>query len=624
MEKDLEPQVLYMATYPPRECGIATFTKDVSSAIDRMFSPTLKSKILAMNSSGANIYNYPKKVALQISDSEITDYLETARKINRSRNIKIVNIQHEFGIFGGEYGNFLLPFLEILNKPVVLTMHSVLPTPNEQLRKVTREIAKRVSAIIVMTHTAVQILKEDYGVQTKIFVIPHGIPSTTFETQMREKNNLGLKGHLILSSFGMMGPGKGYEYVIESLPEVVKKFPDLLYLIVGETHPVVRKKDGEVYRNFLENKVKELKLEKHVKFYNKYLSLNEIVRYLKATDLYVCSSDNPNQITSGTLVYAMGCGMAVVSTPFLHAKDIVTEERGRLADFKNPEAFKASIMELLSDEKLRREIEKKAYHYTRQMTWSNVAMFYGRVYKEILRKEGIEIRELPRINIKHLVKLTDRFGIIQFAKQATPDINSGYTLDDNARALLTCAMHYEKFREYEQLKLIKTYLDYINYVKGQDGKLYNFVDKNKVINGSWSEDAHGRALWALGYLRSLDAIPQDLQNKAEKIFLESLPAASIMKSPRSIAFTIAGIYFFNKIKNSEYMKQNIKKLGDILMSHYKASSHEGWEWFEPYLTYSNSKLPEALFYVYDTTKETHYLDIAKKSLDFLIANTFSK
>ncbi len=623
MKKEVDPLILYVATYPPRECGIATFTKDISDSVDKRFFPTLKSKILAMNNNGTNIYNYPKKVIFQISDSEITDYLAVANKINKDPNIKLVNIQHEYGIFGGEYGEYIIPFLEVLKKPKVITFHSILPEPNEKLKKVTREIAKRVNAIIVMTKKGAELLHTDYNIGTKIHLVPHGIPNTSFESQKGEKRNLGFRDKIIISSFGMIGPGKGYEYAIEALPEVVAKYPNLLYIIVGETHPMVRKREGEKYRNQLESRIKELKLQKNVKFYNKYVTLSEIIQYLKATDIYLSTSDNPNQITSGTLVYAMGCGRAVISTPFLHAKDIITENRGRLVEFQNPESFKDAILELVSNTTLRKEMEKNTYHYTRHMTWQNVAMSYGRVFKEILRKDGVEVKELPPLNIKHLMRLTDKFGIIQFAKQSSPDLNSGYTLDDNARALLTCSMHYEKLKEYRQLKMIKTYLDYIDYVKSEDGKLYNFVNQSRVVDKNrWSEDAHGRALWALGYLYSLQEVPQDFREKAEKIFLETFPATSIITSPRAIAYTITGLYHYNKIKKSPYIVENIKKLANYLVSLYKTSSTTDWHWFEQYLTYSNSKLPEALFYAYNSTKDIAYLKIAEESLNFLIGKTF--
>ncbi len=624
MKRKVEPCIVYMATYPPRECGIATFTRDISDAVDRKLFPTLRSKILAMNNNGTNIYNYPKKVALQLSDTEITDYLAIAKRINQDAAIGLVNIQHEFGIFGGEYGEYLIPFLEILKKPAVITFHSVLQNPNEKLRRVVREIAKRVKVIIVMTKKAVEILHNDYKINTRIHVIPHGIPDTTFETQKREKRNLGMQDKIVLSSFGMIGPGKGYEYVIEALPEIVRKYPNLLYIIVGETHPMVRKKEGEKYRNMLESRIKELKLQKNVKFYNKYVTLQEIIQYLKATDIYLSTSDNPNQITSGTMVYALGCGRAVISTPFLHAKDIITENRGRLTEFQNPDSFKEVILELLDNNTLRKEMEINSYHYTRHMTWQNVATSYGRIFKEILKENGIIIKDLPQINIKHLLRLTDNFGIIQFANQSFPDKTSGYTLDDNARALLTCAMHYEKFKEYKQLKMIKTYLKYINFVKKKDGKLYNFVNKSKIIDETnWSEDAHGRALWALGYLYSLPDIPQDFRDKAERIFLETFPATSIMTSPRAIAYTITGLYYYNKIKNSSYIVENIKKLADFLTTLYKNNTKDNWRWFEQYMTYSNSKLPEALYHAYLSSKNQEYLTIAEESLNFMIEKTFN-
>lgn len=629
MKKE-DPTILFMATYPPRECGIATFTKDINEAIEQRFFPSIKTRILAMNNNGTNIYNYPKKVTLQLSDTEMADYFELAHRINSSRNIKLVNIQHEFGIFGGEHGEYLLAFLEILHKPVAITLHSLLPYPNQKLKKVVQEISKRANALIVMTKTGVDLLKDHYEIESseklKIFVIPHGIPNVTFETQQREKKNFGFENRTVLLTFGMVGPGKGYEHAIEALPKLVKQYKDVLYVIVGETHPMVRKREGEAYRNFLESRVKELKLQNHVKFYNKYVTLDEIISYIKACDIYICTPDNPNQITSGTLAYAMGCGRAVIATSFIHSKDIVTENRGRLVEFKNSESIQNALFELLASPQIRQEMEKNSYYFTRHMTWQNVAMSYGKMFKEILNENGveIEIKELPKINMKHLIKLTDKFGIIQFAEQTTPDKTSGYTLDDNARALLVSAMHYERFNEYRQLRLIKTYLDYINYVKSTDGKLYNFVNGEKIIDNTWSEDAHGRALWALGYLLSLDKTPKDLKSKAENLFLESLAVSSIMKSPRAIAFTISGLYFYNKVKKSDFVRSNIKKLADFLVSSYKNNSSARWQWFEEYLTYSNSKLSEALFYAYEETNNSEYLDVAMQTIDFLISKTFER
>ena len=625
MKKEDEPAILFVTTFPPRECGIATFTKDLTDAFDRRLSPKIKSRILAINSNGINIYNYPKKVQLQISDNEINDYIETAKKINSMKNIKLVCIQHEFGLFGGDYGDNLLAFLEIIEKPIVITFHSVLPSPNEKLKKVVKAISEKVNEIIVMTPAAVKILQEDYQIETPIKIIPHGIPTTTLESQEREKKRLALQNKIILSSFGMISSGKGYEYVIEALPEVVKKFPNLQYLIIGETHPIVRKKEGEKYRNFLQEKVKSLGLEKNVKFYNKYVTLSEIIKYLKASDIYISSSLDPKQITSGTLAYAMGCGRTVISTPFLHAKDAVTSDKGMLVEFNNPESFEKAIVSLLEDKKARKQMEKNAYYQSRYMTWPNVAFAYTKVFQKYISIEDPVLTKLPYINISHLLRLTDNFGIIQFARQTTPDANSGYTLDDNARALLVCTMYHNKFREFKQLKLIKTYLDYIKYVQEEDGKLYNLVSKKKKINKSqWSADAHGRAIWALGYLISSPSIPIDLKRQAEEILLKALASSSEIRSPRSISFIINGLHFYNTEKKSAAINKNIKKLADFLISLYNSSNKNNWHWFENYLTYANSKLSESLLYAYDSTKEKKYLELGLSTLNFLISKTFRK
>ena len=282
----------------------------------------------------------------------------------------------------------------------------------------------------------------------------------------------------VLTSFGLISPGKGYEKVIESLPEVVEKFPNLLYLILGQTHPVVRKEEGEKYRNFLENKVKELNLQANVKFYNKYMTLQEIIKYLEATDIYISSSTNPNQITSGTLAYAMGCGRAVISTPFLHAKDLLpNKERGLLAEFDNPKSFSETIFEILSNENLKKTMEINAYTYSRHMTWPNVALSYLNLFKKHL--EISNEFKLPEIKMDHLHTLTDDFGMIQFANHAEPDTNSGYTLDDNARAMIACSMHYNK--DPTLLKRINSYLNFICYIQHEDGRFFNYVDYARSI-----------------------------------------------------------------------------------------------------------------------------------------------
>jgi len=376
--------ILFVSSYPPRECGIATFTKDLTTAIDKQFNPVIKFKILAMNNDGVNIYNYSDDVTFQIDDTDIQDYINTAKKINNTDSIKLVNIQHEFGIFGGKTEKYLLPFLDTLTKPVVITFHSVIPNPNPKLKRIVQLFAEKVKCIIVMNEIAVDTLKNDYNVKNNIVIIPHGIHPVPFTTNLNAKKELGFDGKTILTSFGLIRETKGSEYVIDALPKVIEKFPNILFLIIGETHPILRKEQGEKYRNFLEQKVKNLNLQEHVKFYNKYMELEEILKYLGATDIYISSSNNPNQVTSGTVSYAMGCGRVVISTPFLHARDAVIPERGLLVEFRNSKSFTDAIIKVLSNPKLKEKMEKNAYDYTRHMTWSNVAQSYLQVFNKIL------------------------------------------------------------------------------------------------------------------------------------------------------------------------------------------------------------------------------------------------
>jgi glycosyltransferase involved in cell wall biosynthesis len=404
------PTILFMGTYPPRECGIATFTRDLMDSIDKRFSPIIETKVLAINDND-NIYNYSPKVMFRISDNDIADYIDTAKKINSAPEIKFVSIQHEFGIFGGEFGDNLLAFLELLEKPTIVTFHSVLPRPDERMVKVVREIAERVHGIIVMTKSGVSILQKRYGVTTPISVIPHGIPHISFEPQLKQKTVLGYEDKIILSSFGLMSPNKGYEYVIDALPEVVRNFPNLVYFIVGETHPRVREEDGEVYRNWLKKKAKSVGVQKNVKFYNKYITQDEIIQYLKATDIYISPSLTRGQITSGTLVNAMGCGRAVVSTRFLHAKDIINPKRGRLVKFKKPVEFSVAISELLSDKEKLKNIEKNAYQYTRQMTWENVAISYGKLFNEIINIPNHYLENLPEKEVIPIQALSPKISL---------------------------------------------------------------------------------------------------------------------------------------------------------------------------------------------------------------------
>ena len=621
--KEESSWILYVGTFPPRECGIATFTHDLANAIAQKM-PTLKAKVLALNRGAINIYNYSKEVIFEINESNIQEYIDVAKKINALSAVKLVCIQHEFGIFGGEWGSYLIPFLETLQKPIIITLHSLLPHPDDRLKNIVQSIARYASCLVVMTPRAIEILKKDYQIQSAIEIIPHGIPNVPFISSLKPKIKLGYKDKIILSSFGLVSEDKGYEYVIAALPPVVKKFPNLLYLIIGETHPIVRSLKGEKYRNFLEKKVQKLKLQRNVKFYNKYLTLQEILQYLQATDIYIASNLNPHQITSGTLAYALGCGRATISTSFLHACDTIqNEKQGILVDFKKPQSFTEAILKILDYPDLKIQMDKEAYAASRPMTWPNIALSYIKIFQKYSSLEQQSLKKLPKIRLKHLKGLSDNFGIIQFAQHTTADFSSGYTTDDVARGLISLCFYYQLFKKKNILPLIKIYLNFIKCTQREDGRFYNFINHNKKIDFKhWSEDAHGRAIWALGVMITTKSLPQKIRNEATFLFQKAIITTQKLKYSRAIAYALIGICKFNKITPSEQNIKDIQHKANFLITLYHKNSTPTWQWFERKISYSNARLPAALFYAYLATKKKIYLRIAKKTLDFLCSITF--
>jgi glycosyltransferase involved in cell wall biosynthesis len=627
-EKKQQKLIAYLATFPPRQCGIATFTADLTNAIDQMFTPSVESKIVAMNINEINPLPYSNKVIFQISQPNERDYINAAYNLNQIEKIKLINIQHEFGIFGGEYGSHLLLFLEKLQKPVVMTLHTVLPNPNEKMLSVVQTAMKYSKGIIVMTNYSKGILENDYGLDpNNIQVIPHGIHSVSYNSSESAKSALGFSGRLTLSTFGLLNSGKGIEYVIESLPKVVEKFPNVLFLVIGVTHPVVLKQEGENYRNFLINKVYELGLRDHVLFYNNYFHPNHLLKFLEATDIYISPSLDPNQTVSGTLSYALGSGRPVVSTAFSQAKEDITDKVGILVDFKKPQAFTDAIIKLLGDDKLRQQMGKNAYFRTRSRTWQNVALSYLKYFSQFVPELIPEQRKLPPIKLTHLTKLTDNFGIIQFAKLTEPDISSGYTLDDNARALIVATLHYKRFRTPFSLKLASIYLNFLCRLTRPDGYFDNFVNQNHDIDEEKnhqesSEDASARALYALAYVSTMKQIPKRLRHQAHSIFERSFRKNIAFSSPRAIAFYIKALSrLLSKWKEPKTLAA-LRYHCEQLMTLYEKGHSPDWEWFEPYLTYSNAILPEALILGYKITGEKKYLDLSEKTFNFLIKHTF--
>lgn len=623
MESDKEKKhnrILVISSYPPRKCGIATFTQDLTTAFDKRFNPAVKTEICAINN---RIYNYNSSVVYQINASDLENYVLLAREINSRNDIKIVNIQHEFGLFGGKYGNYLVPFLRALGKPIVVTFHSIIPRPDKVLRKVVGAISDSCDAMVVMNKSSKQVLEKDYKIAScKISYIPHGIPQVAFERSEGFKKNLGYDGKIVLSTFGLVGRNKGIEYAIRALPEIAREFPNVIYLVIGETHPSIPQREGKKYRRLLYREVSRLGLGNNVKFFDKYATLEEIIRFLQATDIYISTSIDKNQSVSGTLSYALGCGRPVVSTATEYAKNIIDGKNGVLVKTKNSKEISKEVIRLISDEKTARNMAARAYRDTRPMIWSNIAQSYLELYNRFAKLETEE-NKLLAIKFDHIVKMTDDFGIIQHARYNVPEKKFGYSLDDVSRALIACAMHYKRSPSPQLKKMMDVYIKFIDFAKRKDGSFTNIVSSSKKRDNSFDEDAQGRTVWGLGYVISLDYLPKDIKDKARGLLKSCMPLLKKIKAPRAKAFAIIGLYFYLKINSNGKLKNIFKKFSYYLLDLYKGNARADWSWFEDSLTYSNSKLPEALFYAYDLLKEKRFLKAAKSSLNFLESITLN-
>ena len=625
-QQDSLPEILFITSYPPSECGIATYTQDLMNAIKVKFDKSFSLKVCALERKETNL-EYPFEVKYVLNTADFEEYDNLARRINADANLDIVFIQHEFGLYGGSYGDYLLQLLAEINKTVITTFHTVLPNPNPELLSVVQSIATLSNGLVVMTQNSANILIREYDIAAeKITVIAHGIHlvSSIEHREVHEKNNLS--NRLVLSTFGLLSSGKSIETALDALPSIVVKFPNVLYLIIGKTHPGVVKNEGEKYRNFLFKKVVALNLQNHVRFINKYVSLDELLEYLQCTDIYLFTSKDPNQAVSGTLAYAFASGCPVVSTPIPHANEILKEAE-LMFDFGNSEQLSKAINYLLGNEKLRKEIGARGLQNTASYAFENSAIAHALLFEKMSNVKKSLTFTFPEIKLTHLKKMTTDFGMIQFSVFDSPDITSGYTIDDNARALISMGQHYELTRDESDLPYLKIYLDFIKFCQQPEGYFLNYVDVNRKFTSQNNEtnisDSNGRAIWAIGYLISLKKIlPKDMIEEAEDIFQKSFPTLETIYSTRSMAFVIKGLYYANKHRGAVQTSILIKTLANRMVQMYKHEAENDWKWFESYLTYANSILPEALLCAYEDTGAIEYQRIAKESFDFLLSVIF--
>ncbi len=603
--------VAVIGNYLPRQCGIATFTTDLVESIAAE-APDINCWAAVMNDKPEG-YSYPEKVRFEINQNKLADYRVASQFINISQT-DIVSLQHEYGLFGGQAGSHLLELMGDLRMPVVTTLHTVLKDPAPEYRNVMGKLADLSDKLVVMSRKACEFLKDIYGVpDEKIAFIHHGIPDTPFIDSSFYKDKFGVEGKKVLLTFGLLSPNKGIEDMLQALPSVIDKYPDVVYIILGATHPHVLKLHGEAYRLMLQQLVRKLDIGKHVIFQNRFVALKELCEFLGIADIYITPYREEAQITSGTLAYAMGTGKAVISTPYWYATEMLAEGRGRIVPFGDPHALAEQITGLFENDAERHAIRKKAYTFSREAVWKEVARKYLQVFSEARQNRVCRPRprhsyvenitaitnfDLPEIKLDHLKALTDDTGILQHATYTIPHRTHGYCTDDNARALLVAAMG-QKYLSPNGLGLDRLsghYLGFLLYAYNEEnGRFRNFMTYSRQwLEQTGSEDAHGRALWCLGKAVSFLDDPGHLAMNAT-LFSKALPAAESFRSPRAIAFCLVGIHaYLQKFSGDSEVSRIRKVLADRLFNQFKNNATDDWPWLENALNYANGKLSHAL------------------------------
>lgn len=629
--------ISFISSFVPRQCGIATFTSDLANSINSPDNGEHHISVTALNDTTEG-YKYPSEVKFEIKDKTPNDFKEAAYYLNLS-DADIISIQHEFGLYGGDAGSNILQLVEQLHKPSVVTLHTVLENPSNEQLKVIKELSERTSYLVVMSKRAVEMLIDIYGVPAeKIKYIPHGAHDVPFLDTAYYKDKFRLSEKKVLLTFGLLGPGKGLEDVINALPEVVKKYPNVMYIILGATHPNVKRQFGESYRNSLENLVKKNGLENNVMFINRFVSTKELLEFLLMSDIYVSPYHHKEQIVSGTLTYAIASGKAVISTPYWYAEEALSNERGVIVPPKDPQALSRALTELLLDENKRNRLRKKAYDSGREMIWSNVGQMYAKVFYEAIEEfksrtdpyirlaKTQTMPALPDVNLTHLKNMTDDTGILQHAVYSIPNPHEGYCTDDNARALLAAVLYKMIYNDDSIDRCLNTYLMFVYYAYNKETGLFrNFMSYDrKWLEDVGSEDANGRVIYTLGYIIK-NTSSQSILGLVNSLFEQSIKNMVDFKSPRSISYIIIGcVFYLNKFSGASEIKKICNTLIDRLHKYYIDNRTDDWKWFENHLTYVNSRLPQALLMGGHYKNDKKIIADALESLEWLYEQLYDK
>ena len=625
-------KVAFVGDYLPRKCGIATFTSDLLTAVAAE-CPACECFAVPVNDREGG-YEYPEAVRFEMEEQDVASYQRAADFLNIS-NVDVVCLQHEFGIFGGPAGSHVLALLRELKMPVVTTLHTALHAPNPDQRRVMKELVARSTRIVVMAERGRAMLQEVFQAPpNKIDVIPHGIPNIPFVDPNYYKDQFGVEGRKVLLTFGLLSPNKGIEYVLNALPRILAEFPDVVYIVLGATHPNELREQGETYRLGLNRLAKKNKVQKNVIFYNRFVELDELKEFIGAADIYITPYLNEAQITSGTLAYTFGAGKAVVSTPYWHASELLAEDRGVLVPFADADAIANAVIGLLRDEVRRHTIRKNAYKLGREMVWNNVATMYmrsfelARLERAVLSRKSFATktldlapRDLPEINLEHLSRMTDSTGLFQHAMFTVPNFAEGYCTDDNARAFILSVLLEELEEAPKRTRtLATTYGAFLNHALDLKTKrFHNHMSfDRKWLDKQGSDDCHGRALWALG-LASGRSPYRSFQAMAGQLFTQALPTVMDLTSPRAWAFALIGIHeYLRRLSGDRLVGQIREALTGRLMELYAKAAQPDWPWFEEELSYDNAKLAHALILSGDDMGQAPLVERGLQTLRWLI------
>lgn len=635
--KDLRQpkRVAFLGSYPPRLCGIATFTRDLCEAVS-LAAPEVCCYAGAVND-GTQQYAYPNRVQLELADKDIDSYRRAADYLNFN-NADVLCVQHEFGIFGGVAGSHLLALLKEVRMPVVTTLHTILSEPDVMQRRVMREIAQRSDRLVVMAEKGAALLSEIYGVaESKIELIPHGIPDVPFSEAADSKAQFGVQGRTVLLTFGLIGPGKGIEQAIEALPEIVKRHPEVVYLVLGATHPHLLAREGERYRLGLEWLAEERGVKENIIFYNRYVSPEDLREFVSATDIYLTPYLNVAQITSGTLAQVFGAGKAVVSTPYWHAQELLADGRGTLVPFAQPEAIAAAVCNYLEQPDLMQRTREAAWKAGREMIWQAVAKRYLECFAKVREEKLTEARssfggwtaavrpyELPVQRMSHLRRMSDGTGLFQHALFTVPDFHHGYCTDDNARAyLLCCQLERSGGRVLvESLgELASVYLAFLATAFNRDnGRFRNFMSfDRRWLEDAGSEDSHGRAMWALG-LGAAQAGSSGQGRLSAQLFERGLGVVSSFTSPRTWVFVLLGLHEYLEAypEKADAVALRVELVGR-LVGLWNGCATADWPWFEASITYDNARFCQALMLSGRAIGNDEASAIGERSLRWLVS-----